>query len=317
MAGFGFNTWIGVGEESTWGTRTAPAKFIRILSESLKLNNPTILKPSLGVTSQNRAVLGKKFTDGGFEAQFGYNGFETLLKHAIGSVSSAQQGGTTAYLHTYTLTNALPTGLTFHVNRDAAAVATANEYEGCQIEKITFTQEPEDILKVSIETQGEEETDIAVATPTFPTFVAADWEDFSLVISGSTTEDITSFELSIENTLAADRFKLGQRTRTGIGRGGVRKVTGKITAEFRDQVLYDLFQGKTTTTAGVNAQWVGPTADTGHNYTLGLNVTAALKIERNVSEAGVIPVTIEFEGQSTDAGNTELTATLKNTVTTA
>lgn len=315
--GFGYDAWIGFGEESTWGTRAAPTKFIRILDESFKLNNSFIPKPSLGFASHQaaRGTLSKKTADGGFSSHFGYSGFETLMKHAMGSVITTNPSGT-AYLHTYALASALPTGLTAHVNRAAAAVGTANEYEGSQIEKITFTQEPEEILKVSIEMQSQDEADIAVASPTFPTFVAADWDDFVLTLDTVATT-VTSFELTIENTLATDRHQLGSRLRRGLGRSGPRKVTGKFVTEYEDQVIVDLHQAQTGA-FGMDATWTGPVITGAHNYTLGITGNIRLtSVERSVTEAGVIQLTAEFEALAGATGNDEIAATIKNTVTTA
>lgn len=315
--GFGHDSWIGFSSESVWGTRVAPAKFLRITEENFKLEQSRIAKPSLGVTSQNRSVKSKRTVSGGFTAQVGFNGIETILKHVFGAVVTSNPAAST-YLHTYSLTNALPTGLTFHVNRDAANIGTAYEYEGCMIEKLTFKQELEDILMIQVECQGEDETPIAVVTPTFPTFVSCDWELLGTCTLGGASLKPKSVEVTIENPLAGDRFQLAQRLRKGLGRSAPRRISGKIETEFESVTAYDAFRTLAVTNS-VDLLWQGAQIDVGHNYQIGLTFNAsAIKAERNVSDAGPIPLTVEFEAFSTaDAGNDEVVATLKNTVTSA
>jgi hypothetical protein len=280
------------------------------------LNQSRIAKPSLGSVSQNRSVKSKRSVSGGFTAQVGFNGIETILKHAFGSVSTGTPEAS-VYEHTYTLTNALPTGLTFHVNRDAANLGTAYEYEGCMIEKLTLKQELEDMLMLEVECEGEDEAPIAViGGPTFPTFIACDWEMLTAVVAGTTVK-ASSLELVIENSLAKDRHQLGSRLRKGLGRGAFRKITGKIETELDATTLYASFNSLTN--GQINLSWQGPTLG-GTSYLLDLVLpNASYLIERNVSDPGPVPATITFEAFSnTDAGNNEVTtALLRNAVSSA
>jgi hypothetical protein len=314
--GFGYDSWIGHKTETTWGTRVTSDKFLRITEETFKLEQSRVSKPSLGSASQNRSVKSKRFVSGGLTAQVGFNGIETILKHALGSVSTATVEAN-VYEHTYSLTNALPVGLTFHVNRDAANIGTAYEYEGCMIEKLTLKQDLEDMLLLQLDCQGEDEAPIAViGGPTFPTFVAADWEMLSAVVAGTTVK-VASLELMIENPLANDRFAMGGRLRKGLGRSAVRKITGKIETEFDSTTLYATFNSLTN--GSILLDWQGPALG-GTAYVLSFVLpNASYKISRNVSDAGPIQATIEFEAYAnTDAGNNEATTILlRNAVASA
>jgi hypothetical protein len=312
--GFGHESWVGFASESTWGTRVAPSKFLRITEESLKLDQSRIARPSLGVTSQNRSVKSKKAVNGGITVQGSYNGLETLLKHAFGGVNTTLAEAS-VYDHAYSLTNALPTGLTLHVNRDAANIGTAYEYEGCMIEKLTISQSVEDFAQFKFEFQGEDEAAFAVATPTFPTFVGMDWEQLTVNVNSVNIKPI-SWEMVIENPLASDRYQMGNRARKGLGRSAVRKITGKIDAEYDSSANYDLF--KNLTTATIQTTWQGPVLGSGF-YQFDLQVNAQIMVERNVSDAGPISASISYEAFSTsDAGNNEvILAVLRNSVASA
>lgn len=301
---FGYDSWVGFSTESTWGTRVAPAKFIRITEESMKLDQSRIAKPSLGSASQNRSVKSKRSVSGSITTQVGYNGVETLLKHAFGSVSTAVLEASVSWTHTFSLTNALPVGLTLHVNRDAADLGTAYEYEGCQVDKLTLKQDVEDFLMATFDFQGEDEATQAVATPSYPTFIGADWELAAVTINANTMKP-KSIEFTLENNLATDRFQLGSRLRRGLQRGSQRKLSGKIELELDSTTEYALFNSLTNVNP-LNIQWLGPTLGA-NNYKLQIQMqNASITVERNVSDPGPIIATINFEAFSlTDAGNDE------------
>src|SRR5262245_57998791 len=117
--GFGTNAWLGWGQESTYGTGVVPAKWIEIMEESIEGKQSYISKPTLRSASLTQRVKSKKSVEGSFKFNFGFEGAEQLLKHALGSVGTVGAG---PYVHTFSLANVLPTGLTFEVNRDQAAI---------------------------------------------------------------------------------------------------------------------------------------------------------------------------------------------------
>jgi hypothetical protein len=84
-----------------------------------------LAKTTLNHISQQHAVKSKVNVTGGmriyprtFDGD-NLSGCEILLKHAFGSVTSAGGG---PYVHTFALARALPTGLSFTVNRDSASI---------------------------------------------------------------------------------------------------------------------------------------------------------------------------------------------------
>lgn len=302
---FGHNTWIGFGEESTFGTAVSPTKFLELQSEGLKGIHTRIPKPSLRRVSHDRRMNSKKSVEGSFEFYVGKTGGELLLKHALGSVLTTGAG---PYTHTFSLADALPTGLTFHVNRDAAALGagTAWRYEGCQISKLTIAQKVEDMLTMTPEILGEDWANLAVATPTFPTGGIFDWSNISALNFGvvGATVDIkakcTEFEITLDNGLAAERYKLGSRLRSGFGRGTNRKVSGKLTLEFTDLVEYAFYRDLTvaemaiTWTSGADSfQILIPTAELDAG-------------DPETADAGPRLLTLEFSAFMKTAANDEL-----------
>jgi hypothetical protein len=245
---FGHNAWVGFGNETTYGTRVAPTLFLEFLTENFKGEGAFISKPALRSASQKNKVRGKKSVSGGFKFQFSWEGgAATLLRHALGTNNTTGAG---PFTHTITPAGNLPAGLTFHVNRDADNLGGANawEYEGCNIQKIMLSQEIEDFLACEVEVLGEDSRNLAKATPTFVAFDGIDWEQLNVVqidVAGTPiTPNVKSLELTIENALADDRYKLGSRLRTGLGRSAFRKVTGKFELELdtNGKAAYDKYR---------------------------------------------------------------------------
>lgn len=313
---FGTNAWLGFAEETTFGTAVSPTKFIEIASEKFGLKQSWNSKPTLRNASQFQKVRSKKSVEGGFKANFGFSGFERLLKHAMGGLVTTGVG---PYTQTFSLATVLPTGLTFHVNRDSASLGatTAFQYAGCQIEKLSLKQGVEDILQFECDIVGTDMTNVSVATPTFPTFEQADWE---LVNSGALAwhgiaAPMLEFEIMIENNLAKDRYKLAQRTRLGLGRNGPRKVSGKFKIELADLNIYADYKnlaGPQTLVFAYDNLGSGTAS-----RTMTITVNAVLQgDDPNVSDAGPVTATFNFEGFATSAGNDELSIVLVNNTST-
>jgi len=312
--GFGTNVIFGFGEESTYGTPVASSKYLEIMEEAVKGEQSWISKPTLRSPSQNQRVQSKKSVAGNIKMNMGYEGFERLLKHALGANATSGAG---PYTHTLTLATALPTGLTLHISRDAAAVGvgSAFEYDGCQITKMTLTQSIEDLLMVDFEFIGQDFRNVNIDTPTYPTFYQIDWSQFSLTWNASAIS-VRSFEVSLDNTLADDRFVLGSRTRVGLGRSGPRKVTGKFEMEFDSLTMYAAFRDQSTT-AALQATWVnGLSGSNAKALTVVIPKALLQAGEPSVSDAGPIVVTYEFEGFQDAAANDEIGIGVVNSLAT-
>lgn len=238
---FGQNAWIGTGEESTFGTYVAPTKFHEIVKESLKGEQSKISKPTLRSVSQSARIPSRKSVGGAIEMQLGWTGYERFLKHGMGALNTSGAG---PYTHDFTLAQNLPTGLSIHVNRDAdnLGAGSAWKYEGCQIQKLTLANQVEDPITLNVEFVGRSWDNLAVATPTFPAFDAMTWDKMTTFELDGLVIQARSWELMIENNLAADRYILGSLLRKGLGRNGPRKVSGKFQLELENLTAYDYFK---------------------------------------------------------------------------
>lgn len=311
--GFGHAAWIGFGIESTYGTAVARTKFFEFDSESLDFKTGLTPKPSVrGVdTDLNRACKIKKDVGGTVDFAVTYSNMEVLFKHALGSNSTAGAG---PYTHSITLAAALPTGLSIEVNRDAANVGAGSSwlYEGCQIDSMTLSHEPEGFLMASFEFVGEDSSNTTISTPTFATFDGISWDELVVTLNG-TTINVMSYELKLSNNLAKDRFKLGSRVRKGLGRSGPREVTGTLKMEYDAKAISDYFRVNSETAIGALVFTY-----TSGSKTLTISVPAAMFTGKDpaVDNAGPIPIELSFRGYGIISDNTSMSMTFVNSVTT-
>lgn len=314
----GTEAWVGFGVETTYGTAVARSKFSELLSESLNFDpGVRVAKPALRGVSQNRRVRGKAKVDGGIEFQMQSDGLEVLLKHALGAVNTTGPVSS-RYTHAFTLAKALPVGLTVEVNRDAAAIGgdSGDIFAGCQISKLTFKQSAEDFLQLSVELLGQSGAFDTPSTPSFPSFFGFDWEGFTFSIDdggGYDVTDIMDLELSLDNGLAADRYKLGQLTRKGLGRGGRRKITGKITKEFDSLAERNLYRDQTQG-CKVKAVWTAAGDDT-RTLTLEILNLEWTGTDPKADTESILSLPMEFEAYIASSEGDEFTATLVNATT--
>lgn len=307
--GFGHNAHLAWGEESTYGTAVTRTKFLEVEKLSPSIAQSVIAKPSLRSPSSKRGVNSKNDPSLETSYAFPYEGSEQILKHAMGSVSTANpESG--RYVHTFTLASNLPTGLTLEVNPDSANVGNTLRLAGSQVTKLTLKQELENLLMADVSFVCRNPVLTTLTSPSFPTFKQIDWEQFSLTHNGNSYL-CENFEVTIENTLATDRFQLGSRLRKGLGRSGFRKVTGKFTVEFDAVVLLTDFINLTG--RELVATWMGPALAT-DNYKLVAtfpNVYLTGNVP-SIDSPGPIKQEVNFEAFISSADNDEMRIALTN-----
>ena len=313
---FGYDTDFGLAVESVFGTYVAPTNFLEINSESLQLTQSALGKTVLNSAAEISFVLSKRSVDGSVEACVPYQGMEQLFKALTGGTPiSTQQGATNVFNHKFVLADDMPVGLSLLMARDADAITTAYAYTGCQITAMTFVQDLESQLIATIDFIGKDEAKQSAVAPTFPASNAIDWTQVSTATFGGVSVDAMVSEFKIENPLAEDRYKLGDRTRKGLGRGETRKITGKVTLEFDSITEYDLFRDSTET--AIIMEWVGAIADAGEAYKFKVTVPRAVfsGITPNAGEIGPLSMDMNFNGFTGTAAEDAITIEVNNLLT--
>ena len=308
--GFGLNTWLCFGEEGTYGTGVARTKWLEITDDSLQLKQTVMSKPALRQVSASNRVQSKKDVGGSFKFQMPFEGAEKILKHAMGTVAAVTGAG--PYTHAFTLASALPVGLSIEVDRDTVAIggSSAYLYTGCNINKLTLSQVFEDFLMCECEIVGQDSSLVAQTATAFTTFAGIDYSMMTSPLLNGAAVKLQSWELSIENGLAADRFKLGSRLRLGLGRAQTRKISGKFTIEYDALTEHALFLAQTTLVALVIPYDNGLSAGNNKQFTFTLPKIAIQGEPPKVADQGPIHLEISFDAYQNAAQNDEMTATL-------
>lgn len=310
--GFGHSTYLGWGQEVTYGTGVARTKFIEIETDGIKGERKNIVKPLLGHVSQRRTVKEVMDVTGSFKAPLLWENMEQLLKHAFGTVNTT---GTNPYTHTFTLAAALPTGLSIEMNRDDANVSgsAAFLYVGCMIDKLTLTQEMGMTLDCEFEIVGRDRSNVAATSVSLPTYDAVDYAQMTVanLDHGGTpiALPIRKWKLVIDNNLFKDKYRLtGTGLRAGTGRGGQRKVSFEMEVEFESLDVYSKYSGLLTD--DLQFTWV--------NGSKSLSINAPKCTfdgeDPNAGDPGPIYMTVTSTALANAADGDELSLVLINTV---
>lgn len=295
---FGHTAFVGIGTETTYGTPVAATHYFRLLDESMKLEGGKQFVPMLSSSVKRRTVNKKTAVSGGFKIAVPYNSFGLVLYHCLGGKAVSGVG---PYAHVFT-DGALPVGATIGVNRDATAIGGSSffQYGGCHFQSLKFSNGIEGFVECEASVIGKNETLAALPSATYPTDNYISWDELTVGTINSQTVAARMVELSINNELVEDNYKLGALTRNNSGRKG-GSVTAKFEYNFSTLTQHTLFTGRTN----------APIALTWTDTTRILNValaTAYINEETiNASDPGNILQSVSLEGDLDD-----LTVTLTN-----
>lgn len=310
---FGYNAFFGWAKQSDFATAVSPpGKFVECYSIEAKDERGYEHKALLGHVSRRRVI--RKPHDPGVNLKFPLitEGIEQLLEAAIGGVVTT---GTNPYTHTFTPAAALPVGFTGYVDIDDGAISGNHVQQiiGCQIDKLTLTQEMGGTLDCEAEIVGREWVDVARTSPTLPTYDAFDYAGMTLATLNPASVNlelpIRKWKLEINNNLFKDKRRLTSAgKRVGFGRGAQRSVMFEVEIEYESDDVLAYFKGGTNT--DLRFKWVSGakelTITTPKGYFQGSRPSA--------SDSGPSYLTMGFDSVANAADNDELTIALINTV---
>lgn len=266
---YGWQGQIGWAEEVTWGTFVAPTKFAEFISESLRLEIDRLYSPGIRNTRSRlkpNTLAGRRAVSGEVEFDFWVKDLGLWIKHALGSVASAQQGMTTAYVHTFTPADAVPTGLSVEVGRSVQA----HRYLGCRVTTLTFEALLNQYVKMRAGVRAKDET--LNASPTAATYTAANellkFTQGIFKIDAVQT-DVHECRVTIDNMLREDDYRLGNDLIQSLDPKG-RSVTGTFRLPYDAVAQYNKFRDFVT--AALNLKFTGSLIEAGHNFELELDL---------------------------------------------
>lgn len=218
--GSGLDAQLGVGTESTYGTRVAPTTFLPFESESLALTQEYIANQPLmaGVMVQPSGyhVSSTRSVEGSVEMLLHDRGMGKLFNLLTGdTVSVTTPGGATnARRQTFNvgLTSPVGKGVTFQVGRpDVTGTVRPFDYTGCKVTEATISIEAGEAATLALNIDGRDEvTNQSLGTPTYSAAAKPyGFKNWSLTIGGNNAVNVRSLTITVPLNMATDRYHLG------------------------------------------------------------------------------------------------------------
>jgi len=257
---------LGIGEESTFGTRVAASRFFEFTTESLKLEIDRIWSNAIrsGRRTRHRVHPGAQRVVGDFEVELAPQGIGLLLKHLFGAVNTT---GTNPYTHTFTPGVLDGKSLTIQVGRtDLGGTTRPFDYLGCKIPTWELSAALNALAMLKCSVYGvHEDTGQSLVSVTYPT----GWSPFvfthgSLTLAAAAT-DIREFRLAADNGLDLNRHRISATTPSRSKEPkevNVRNYSGSLVCDWNGLTDYNRFVNGTeaavvlTFNAGASAQLV-------------------------------------------------------------
>jgi len=302
--GAGRNSWIGWGQEGTWGTAVAPTKFAELVSENIRAMRVRTPRPVFrDLDVREGHFYDEKFGAAGpFSIEVNYEGLLRLLEHLTGGTpTTVQVDAGVRWTHAFTLAaGELMTGkgLSFQVNKDLTNV---NRLFGGKLLGMTLSVDPRRNTLIELDLVGKDMDQVGAAAPTFPTgslYVAGHQATVEI---DDVARAVDTVELVIENALDDDKRVIGSKQIAEPVRGGDRRgISGTIVADAVDADWTKLNAG---TLFKLEILHQGAALGTGF-YRFDVTALKCMVTEDpiQVGDSGIIKATIPFVVQKPTSG---------------
>lgn len=317
--GIGMRSFLGLGEESVYGTPVAPAYWVEINSESLQEKEDKIKTNSLFRRGFNtlRVAQGARMVDGSIEFDGTFEGWLKLAKHIFGRIDTTNVDPTnapTAKQHRFTIQDTLPTGLTFELQRDTTDFVTEATksfiYAGCKLNAIDFSCNVGEILKIGVDIIAQAEARSAKSTAVMQSTKLAVFHQ-GKVTWGNDELAVHNISIKLNNNLER-RPKFNSRiTREPLPSGKV-EVSGSFQLEFDTWSQYDDFKNNTERILKCNFLGDIIASTVQKEIRLTCNVTRLVGVRILLNSPGRIVADVDFLALR-DSVNNELELIVVNT----
>lgn len=254
MAKVGYKTYVGFGQEATFGTAVAPVKYVEYNSEGFKVEIEELLNDAINGTPQYKKRLrGNKTITGSVEFPL-VPGSELIFLDSAFSLLSRTTLTTGVYKYVFGgRSSVMDTGsqLTFQVCRDTADTLSTFNYTGCKVGDISFNCAVNETLKCSVNVTGKDEVAAnTISTAAYRTYNPYYFKGATVSIANSisvtTVACIDSWSVNVTNNLLTDRCLDGSTT-VSLIEGGMQDITYDMSGRYIDNGNYNRFLNGTPT----------------------------------------------------------------------
>jgi len=272
----GYQSAVGIAEETTLGTFVTATAFIEFNSESLKQEREELKVPAVNTTRDyKKRMIMNETVSGSLEAPVNVaeDAFALIVKQAMGGTVSANTLAAGAVEHTFntgdmesnagTNTSSDVKGLSISVRRGDTNVWN---HAGCRVNNLTLSGEIGSPVGFTCEIIGSGcSISSSIPTVSFSDVLPINFVDIAFETGDSITnvsaEYVTNFELSLNNNIDGDQRSLGSRN-ISVLPPVMRDVALTVGMRFDTTTAYDRFIDNTMTAIRI-------TADTGVTITAG------------------------------------------------
>lgn len=196
---------VGLAKESSRGVaESTPGSWLAVHPDS-RMDYKAILQPDTnlrGTMAKWADAVVATEGDGLIKFPLRASDVGEFLHMLIGDPTSAQQGGSAAYLHTFTpATTILPASYTFFFDRNISVL----KYNGCNVSELKITASPEDFIMVEATMMFLGEASGSIGSPAYVESEELTWQHVTFNIAGGSNTEVKSFELSLKNGLFRKR----------------------------------------------------------------------------------------------------------------
>jgi hypothetical protein len=265
---------IGIKVETTYGTPVTVDQFLEFTDEGFDRKAEFVQGEGLRVGSRvdraARRSLGAEGAEGSLTIEAPIKGLGILLKAALGAVTNtAVPSATGAYQQVHTPATTDPVD-SYTIQKGIPPIGggttTAITFPGCVCSSIEFSAKAGEIVEVATDWIGREvKTDVAYATPSYPSYPAGVDPLFTFVhgaiVLGGTVTAPTNTALATGGTTAANITEFSLKFEQGLDDGarglggagkitrkpvlGKAKITGSLEAEYDSTTLRDAYLAQT------------------------------------------------------------------------
>ena len=251
-AKIGYKSYVGLGEEATFGTAVQPTSYIEFNSESFKKEVAEILVTAInGGRQYEKRVLGSETAGGSVAFPLVPNTILKLFKHVTGDAGTVSTLASGVYQWTF-VANELSTNtsLTWQVCRDTGDTASTYNYTGSKAASVDFNVSTGDILNCSADFMCKDQVAAnTIGTASFQTFSPYTFRHGTIKVAdtkgAATAVAVDTWGLKIGNNLLEDG-QIGSATRAVI-EPGMQDVTYDVNARYEDSSFINRFLNGTKT----------------------------------------------------------------------
>jgi hypothetical protein len=297
------------------GTRltaeTTPDKWYPIMSDVDVVWGPRHLADQAvrGRRAENQPVGGRKLGTLKFKMALDAQSIGEFLYSVMGAKSTAQQGSTAAYKHSFTVdTGTTPPAYTLFFD----FVGAVKKYRGSCVKSLKFTGPMDGLIMVDVEVLFMEELDGSIGSPSFPTQRYLSFANTLYKIAGSDNLDVANWALTLDNGAFHDETINNSQLPNDILCTGPFMVSGESLVYFTSETERNKMLAMTGSAQRMLV--AGATIEAPYLYTVDLQVTSAL-YERYPfdAEKGLLASKITWKGY--DNGTSQFLADVTNAIT--